>query len=112
MVSIMMLVCTGWHTKGREMRTTITLESDVAEQVRERMHARKSTLKDTINTLLRRGLQAQEKADSDPPFAVEPNASGFVAGVDSARLNQLLDDLDVEAFNAESRRETAPKTPQ
>lgn len=38
--------------------------------------------------------------DSKPPFRVRPNDSGFVEGIDPVRLNQLLDDLDVEEFLA------------
>ena len=37
---------------------------------------------------------------SKPPFRVRPNDSGFVEGIDPVRLNQLLDDLDVEEFLA------------
>ncbi len=85
------------------MRTTLTLDDDVATRVQERMHAQHSTLKATINDLLRRGLSAQDVAEAQPAFVVRPHAAGFVAGVDPARLNQLIDDLDADEFNHKSK---------
>ena len=43
-----------------------------------------------------------DTSGSKPPFRVRPNNSGFVEGIDPVRLNQLLDDLDVEEFLAKN----------
>ena len=43
-----------------------------------------------------------DNSGSKPPFRVRPNNSGFVEGIDPVRLNQLLDDLDVEEFLAKN----------
>jgi len=81
------------------MRTTVTLEPDVAESLRAYVHESRTTFKVALNTLLRRGLAAGE-----PPgarrrkFVVEPHSGKFKAGVDLAKLNQLVDQLDVEEF--------------
>ena len=32
------------------------------------------------------------------PFVVEPQACGLMPGIDPLRLNQLVDQLDLEAF--------------
>ena len=41
-----------------------------------------------------------DNSGSKPRFRVKPNNSGLVEGIDPIRLNQLLDDLDVEEFLA------------
>ena len=45
-------------------------------------------------------VEVGDTSGSEPPFRVRPNNSGFVEGIDPVRLNQLLDDLDVEEFLA------------
>lgn len=83
------------------MRTTITLEPDVAARLEEFAHRQRLTFKDAVNTLLRRGLSAQAPGGRRKRrFTVTPNRSGFRVGVDPGRLNQLLDQLDVEAFSS------------
>ena len=46
------------------MRTTLTLDEDVGQQIERRMRERGTTLKATINDLLRRGLR-NDVAPSD-----------------------------------------------
>lgn len=78
------------------MRTTVTLEPDIAAKLKELAHRRRASFKATLNDVLRKGLSAQ--AGTGEPaerYVVEPHAGGFRPGVDPARLNQLLDDLDV-----------------
>jgi hypothetical protein len=79
------------------MRTTLTLEPDVALKIKKRMAERKLTLKDAINQTLRAGLDATE-AQRSAPFKVEPYAFKFKPGIDPNKLNQLLDELDAEEF--------------
>lgn len=43
------------------MRTTLTLDDDVAREVRERMRERDAGFKETVNDLLRRGLAAAQQ---------------------------------------------------
>lgn len=54
------------------MRTTVTLDEDVAQQIRRRMRERGSGFKQVVNELLRRGLQASEGPEpySTPTFAM------------------------------------------
>jgi hypothetical protein len=84
------------------MRTTLTLEPDVAMKLKKRMTARKQSLKDAVNQALRAGLKAE-----DAPrvrFRVEPHAFGFKAGIDLDKLNQLSDELEAEEFSRKLRR--------
>ena len=85
------------------MRTTLTLEPDVALKLKKRMAAQKLTLKDAVNQALRAGL-AEDEARRRVRFKVEPQALGFKAGIDPDKLNQLVDQLEVEEFARKLRR--------
>ena len=85
------------------MRTTLTLEPDVAQKLKRRMADQKLTLKDAVNRALRAGLAVEERK---PPvkFKVKAHSFGALPGVDLNKMNQLLDDLEVEDFVAKWRR--------
>ena len=78
------------------MRTTLTLEDDVAEKLRELAQRSGRSFKDVVNDALRRGLSTGAKPLEKPTaFKVRPRASGFRAGIDIGKLNQLADDLEL-----------------
>lgn len=85
------------------MRTTLTLEPDVALKLKKRMAARKLTLKEAINQALRAGL-ASDQPKTRLRFRVEPHAFEFKPGIDPDKLNQLTDELDAEEFSRKLRR--------
>ena len=80
------------------MRTTLTLESDVAQRIRNIMAEKKLTLKRVVNDALRAGLSTRKK-ERVMPFRVKPHAFGFKPGIDPDKLNQLLDQLEAEEFS-------------
>ncbi len=83
------------------MRTTLTLDDDVARELEAEMRQSGRTLKQVVNAALRRGLRVGEKPLRAPPrFVVEPFSSAFQPGVDPSKLNQLVDELEVEGFAA------------
>ncbi len=91
------------------MRTTLTLDDDVAVQMRNMARRSGESFKDVVNSVLRRGLRQGEKpVPRLPRFEVEPKACGFRAGVDPRKLHQLLDDLEMEDFNRELTESAAP----
>jgi hypothetical protein len=79
------------------MRTTLTLEPDVALKLKRRMAAKKLTLKAAVNQALRAGL-AVEDAQARVPFRVVPHSFGFKPGIDLDKLGQLADQLEAEEF--------------
>lgn len=79
------------------MRTTLTLEPDVALKLKRRMAAKKLTLKAAVNQALRAGL-AVEDAPTRVPFRVVPHSFGFKPGIDLDKLGQLADQLEAEDF--------------
>src|ERR1017187_2458875 len=78
------------------MRTTLTLEDDLADRLaqiaRETQHPFKALVKGT----LRRGLA--ERAPSVPAFDYQAHAGNLLPGIDERRFNELIWGLDEERF--------------
>lgn len=79
------------------MRTTVTLDPDVAARLRQEMRRTGDGLKVVINRVLRLGFGTSGKGPRANRFEVRPHAFGFKPGIDLDRLNQLVDELDVDA---------------
>ena len=92
-----------WHHDD-SVRTTLTLEPDVAERLRKEIRRTGRGLKATINEALRRGLGMGGKPVLPARFEVEPHAFGFKPGIDLDRANQLVDELEVEEVSRTLRR--------
>lgn len=81
------------------MRTTVTIDDDIARELKELQHKNKQGFKETVNDVLRRGLRAAKAPAKDPPFVVRTfDGGGFAPGIDPTKLNQFLDELEVEDF--------------
>lgn len=78
------------------MRTTLTLDRDVADGLAKEMRRTGQTLKATINDALRRAFRMGAKPQRPPHFEVQPHAFGVRPGVDLDRINQLVDELEAE----------------
>ena len=85
------------------MRTTVTLEQDLADKLKEYARRRRASFKVALNTVLRRGLAAQEAPSPRRRFTVEPHSSTLRPGVDPGKLNQVADRLEAEDFVREMR---------
>lgn len=80
------------------MRTTLTLDDDVANYLKEQSRLLNKPFKQVVNDTLRRGMSPAGPAKR-PKFKVRPFSSGgFLPGVDPTKLNQLYDQLEVEEF--------------
>lgn len=86
------------------MRTTLTLDNDIAEALQERARLLSIPFKQVVNDVLRRGLSPSSTEETPAKYRVKPNHSGFRPGVDPMKLNQLNDELEVEEFIAKERR--------
>ncbi len=86
------------------MRTTLTLEPDLAERLKELAHQRRTSFKEVVNHAIRIGLTVGMKPVAEGErFRVEARHCGFRPGIDVGKLNQLLDDLDADDFQGELR---------
>lgn len=77
------------------MRTTLTLEPDVAQLLKRRIAQERIPLKRAVNDALRIGLSGRN-VPKEKPFRVKPHASGFKPGIDIYKLGQLADELEAE----------------
>jgi hypothetical protein len=79
------------------MRTTLTLDRDVAEALMREVRRSGRGLKATVNDVLRRGLRVSLKTSRAARFRVQPHDLGIRPGIDLDRMNQLVDELEAEA---------------
>ena len=80
------------------MRTTLTIDPDVEMLIQREMRRTERSMKAVVNDALRLGLGVRGKPPRPPRYKVEPHPFGFKAGIDTDRLNQLVDELEVEEF--------------
>jgi hypothetical protein len=76
------------------MRTTLTLEPDVAARLKQEIRRSGKGLKTLVNEALRLGLGLSGKPAPVPRFEVRPHDFGVKPGVDLDRMNQLVDELE------------------
>lgn len=86
------------------MRTTLTLDPDLAKKLKDLAHRRGQSFKQTLNEVVRRGLAAQAERTAKQRYQVTPHHGGFRPGIDHGKLNQLADQLEVEDFVGEAAR--------
>ncbi len=84
-------------------RTTVTLDADVEQRLREAMRRQGKGFKETLNDVLRRGLTSSPDQESEP-FEVEFRPLRLRTGLDPARLRDLDDDLEIEEFLRKTAR--------
>jgi len=84
------------------MRTTLTLEDDLAARLQERARREKTSFKQVVNDAIRRGLMQPDRIrEEGAGYRVRTFESALQPGVDPLRLNQLVDDLEVRRFGGE-----------
>lgn len=78
------------------MRTTLTLDPEVARRLASEVKRTGKSLKSVVNAALKVGLGLSAKTGRAPRFEVHPHAFGVRPGFDLDRANQLVDELDTE----------------
>ena len=75
------------------MRTTLTLDEDIAAKLREEMQRTGRPLKQVVNETLREGLtrSPQKKV---PPFRVKTRKLGHYPGLDYDNIGVLLEQVE------------------
>jgi len=69
------------------MRTTLTIEPDVARKLQRRMAQTRPSLEQIVNDALRIGLAETRHTARSRKFRVKPHACGFFPGIDRDRVN-------------------------
>jgi hypothetical protein len=80
------------------MRTTVTLDDDVAAKLKAEMRRLRSTsFKDTVNEVLRRGLLARRELANVPPFTVRARPLSQKPGLNFDNIGELIEQLESPA---------------
>lgn len=82
------------------MRTTLTIDDDLAGLLQQRARETGASFKDTVNRTLRAGLGEAARARHGKAPKTVPHSFGFKPGIDLDKLGQLSDELEAEAFAA------------
>lgn len=85
------------------MRTTLTLDPDVARLLQEEAHRQRRSFKEVVNDAIRRGLAPAPSARNHGRFRVRPHQTTLRAGIDAGALNRLVDELEDDAVVAKLR---------
>ena len=80
------------------MRTTLTLDDDVAAQLADLTHRLRKPFKTVVNDTLRRGLGRPKPAQRKPFKVVPFSLGGLRPGYDPTKFLQYIGDLEDEAI--------------
>jgi hypothetical protein len=86
------------------MRTTLTLDPDVARMIEEEVHRARKPRKQVVNEALRRGLASSGGGPPTRPYRVRAHRTTLRPGLDRGRLNALADETEDAAVIGRSRR--------
>lgn len=94
------------------MRTTVTLDPEVERLLKKAMRLRGQSFKQALNQALLKGLADLADDQEEPPFEVAARPMRLRAGIDSARLNALADELEQDSHVELTRRLLAERQPR
>ena len=80
------------------MRSTLTIEDDLAGLLKQRSKELGKSFKEVVNQAIRKGLQADELPMNNSTVVTRTHSFGTRPGLDWGRLNQLADELEVVAI--------------
>jgi hypothetical protein len=81
------------------MRTTLTIDDDLAGILQKKASQQGHSFKAVVNDLLRAGIAASgESLHPRKPVKIIAKPLGLKPGYDADKFNQLVDELEVEAF--------------
>ncbi|HJX66612.1 MAG TPA: DUF2191 domain-containing protein [Polyangia bacterium] len=76
------------------MRTTLTLDEDIAAKLKAESRKTGRSFRDTVNACLRAGLTLRKQGDSARPFRVKARDLGLRPGINIDKVSGLLDELE------------------
>jgi hypothetical protein len=76
------------------MRTTLTLDDDVAAKLKAQARKSGQSFKETVNETIRLGLNARRAVAKPKPFKVKARPMGIRPGLNYDNIEELLDQID------------------
>ena len=86
------------------MRTTVTLEREIAQKLRAIAMRTRRPFKRVLNDALRSALAGMGAADDAEPFVVKARPMNLRSGYDPIGFSKLADDLEGAAFLESTER--------
>lgn len=90
------------------MRTTLTLDDDLAGLLKRRARTPGVPFKEAVNRAIRSGLGEAARPRRGAAPKTIPHSFGLRPGIDADKLNQLADELESEAYAASPRKPRDP----
>ncbi|MBV9287316.1 MAG: hypothetical protein JO288_05745 [Hyphomicrobiales bacterium] len=94
------------------MRTTLTIDDDLAGLLKQRARELGVPFKEAVNRTIRAGLGEAVAARQGPAPRTIPHSFGFRPGIDLDKLGQLVDELEAESFAEKLYDPTRRKRPR
>jgi hypothetical protein len=94
------------------MRTTLTLDDDLAELLKQRARELGIPFKEAVNRAIRTGIREATATRRDPAPKTISHSFEFRPGINLDKLGQLADELEAEAFAAKIRDTARRKRPR
>ena len=76
------------------MRTTLSIDDDIAKLVEDEVRRSGDTFKGTVNRLLRQGLIASKNPEPRKRFVVTPRKMGLPPGLSYDSIPELLEKIE------------------
>ena len=89
------------------MRTTLTLEDDLAARLKERAHKTKRPFKIVVNEAIRAGLGSTGAA-AVPPFKLKAKRLGMRPEFQNRNFNHVYEELEIDTFLDKNHRLRKP----
>jgi hypothetical protein len=94
------------------MRTTLTLDDDLAGLLKQRARELGISFEEAVNRTIRVGIAEETARRSDPAPKTISHSFGFRPGIDLDKLGQLADELEAEHFAERIRDSARRKRPR
>ena len=79
------------------MRTTLTIDDELAQTLKELAYRSGKSFKDVVNETLRAGLTVKKAPPRAKPYKIKPSAlGGVIPGIDLNKALQVADALEDE----------------
>ncbi len=76
------------------MRTTLTLDDDVAAKLRDEARRSGEPFKQIVNRVLRTGLTIRAQAASIPPYKIKARALDLRPGFNYDKVSELIEEIE------------------
>ena len=73
------------------IRTTVTLDEDLVERLKQEARSRGIPFRQALNDILRSGLIASRAARQAPPFRIKPKHMGTRSGLNYDNIAALIE---------------------